>query len=232
MSSLSEFYIAIANRNYESFKKTLIFLTFIILALTVFKVFKAYYCEMCYNSWRQLLTEKSIDEIFFNDIQSKNRIMYEIKLDNVDQRITQDVDKLSKHLSNLFERLVIVPLVIIYYTLYLFFLLGWIVPAMCFINFLFGVVISGLIASKIISLVYRQESLEGEFRKSTYSYFGNFETIFLYNGQSYERNKIISNFHNAIFNRYKMININFWLNLFLFFYEYWGSIGNKEIIYP
>ncbi|PVV02198.1 hypothetical protein BB560_003354 [Smittium megazygosporum] len=98
----------------------------------------------------------------------KKNIMYDVvqgkRVDNPDQRITQDIDKLSASFMVVIARIIVAPAVIIYYTVRTWLITGYYGPVSMYVYFLVGTLIGMIFIPFAASKVYFQEKAEGYFR--------------------------------------------------------------------
>ncbi|KAI9005801.1 ATP-binding cassette sub-family D member 4 [Phycomyces nitens] len=112
---------------------------------------------------RRLLTDH------LQDRYVKPKAMYTLVLnhesvDNPDQRITQDIDKLSESLRQIVATLIIAPLLVVYYTWKCWAVGGFVGPLMIYLYFIVGTVISRKLIKPIVNSVFYKELHEGNFR--------------------------------------------------------------------
>ncbi|MED6256443.1 ATP-binding cassette sub- D member 4, partial [Ataeniobius toweri] len=81
-----------------------------------------------------------------------------------DQRISQDVERLCKQMSTMASRLIVSPFTISYYTYQCFQSTGWIGPMSIFGYFVVGTIANKILMGPIVSTLFEQEKLEGDFR--------------------------------------------------------------------
>jgi ABC-type uncharacterized transport system fused permease/ATPase subunit len=87
-------------------------------------------------------------------------------LDNIDQRITQDVASLCDSISNIVGLLLISPFVILWYGYQTYSNVGYSGPLAILIYFLIWGLINGPFTAPIARVVYKQDRREGDFRYS------------------------------------------------------------------
>ena len=149
--------------------------------------------------------------------------------DNMDQRMTQDADMLCSEAAELMAALIVLPLVIGYYSFHLAELFGLLVPLLCFAYFAVGLAVSSAIAWQMATRMYRQERLEGDLRFAHAHCRLNDESIWLLRGQAFQRILLQSKFILALKNRLWLIKRGFWLGLFTNWFEYAGAIGKRFV---
>lgn len=95
--------------------------------------------------------------------------LYEIiyghsKIDNPDQRITQDVDKCTDYIVQILQKTFIAPFLIVYYSWRVGDVMGYIGPLLIFSYMILSSAIVRFSMTPIIPLVFLKERLEGNFR--------------------------------------------------------------------
>ena len=158
MSLLSSFYSAIVVLDQARFCSALYEAAFVVLAISFLKATRDYASDCCALTWRESMVQV-MHEHYFLCGQTMATVV-----DNVDQRICQDADKLSTSTATLVKKMIVLPAVIIYYTFFLWWILGWMPPTFCYIYFAFGSVACSFIARKIVAIIYQLELKEGDFR--------------------------------------------------------------------
>lgn len=81
-----------------------------------------------------------------------------------DQRITQDIDKLTETLRKMTEELNIMPFLIAFYTWQCWRMAGYIGPLCIYGYFLVSCATSRLLINPIVDAIFYKESAEGYFR--------------------------------------------------------------------
>lgn len=81
-----------------------------------------------------------------------------------DQRITQDIDKFSETLREILEKLIIAPVLVIYYTWKCWSVSGALGPLLIYGYFVLGSLLSRALMKPVINAVFFKESEEGNFR--------------------------------------------------------------------
>ena len=190
MFTISSIYESVSSSNTIMFYRTILISLFIYSFIALIKSYKTYYTELLALNMRIVL----VNVLYNNNINILNN--NNKSLDNLDQRTSQDIDELTQLLSKLYENINILPLIILFYTVYLFYLCGYIAPLLCYIYMTIGVTISSIYSKKIVNLVYLQELFEGNFRKWQINLFANIEEIVLLKSIKYEINKIILKFQD------------------------------------
>ncbi|KAF9105384.1 hypothetical protein BGX29_000083 [Mortierella sp. GBA35] len=108
--------------------------------------------------------------LYFHRIYIQPKLFYRIltmhdeEVDNPDQRITQDIDKVAEAMRKMIEELIISPLLIAFYTWQCWQMAGYIGPLCIYGFFVISSIASRLLISPIVDAVFYKESAEGYFR--------------------------------------------------------------------
>ncbi|KAH7976510.1 hypothetical protein HPB52_015295 [Rhipicephalus sanguineus] len=147
----SQFYVVLGKKHWWGFLNQTAFCLGLIALVACVKSGKQYVSSTVTVQWRQLLT-KRLQEL-------RNGI------DNPDQRITQDVDRLCQVLSDIVPTLLISPFTIAYYSYQSFSVAGYIGPLAVFVYFIVSTLVSKLLITRVVPRVYELEKQEGRFSK-------------------------------------------------------------------
>lgn len=151
-------------------------------------------------------------------------------IENVDQRVTQDVDKLCTQSATLLSTVVITPGLIVFYMCYLWRLFGWVAPTACVVYFILSAIVTTILTKSLAALIYRQEKLEGYFRLNHMLYRIYIESIALLKASSYEDSRLQGSFKEVYDNQKRTINVRFPLYLATNWFSYFGAIINYSIV--
>ncbi|OAD65219.1 hypothetical protein PHYBLDRAFT_189609 [Phycomyces blakesleeanus NRRL 1555(-)] len=176
---------------------------------------------------RRLLTEH------LQDRYVKPKAMYTLVLnhesvDNPDQRITQDIDKLSESLREIVSTLIIAPLLVAYYTWKCWDVSGFIGPAMIYVYFILGTIISRRLIKPIVNSVFYKELHEGNFRFLHVRLRQYVESIAFSSGEIEENARAHNSLSTLLTYQRSIINKSFPLNCNSF--AYIGSILSYMIV--
>ncbi|OZJ03282.1 hypothetical protein BZG36_03745 [Bifiguratus adelaidae] len=152
------------------------------------------------------------------------------EIDNPDQRITQDVDKLTETIRLVLQEIVITPILIAYYTWQCWNVGGFMGPLIIYISFLIGSGLSKLLMDPIVDLVFGKEKVEGEFRflHMRLRQFG--ESIALARGEDEERIRISQVFSGLLRTQKLIVTRELFLQCVTEGFTYFGSIQAYLII--
>jgi ATP-binding cassette subfamily D (ALD) protein 4 len=85
-------------------------------------------------------------------------------VDNPDQRITQDIDKLADTLEQILEKLSISPVLVVFYTWQCWVGAGFLGPLLIYLYFFVGSLVTRWFIQPIVTAVFYKELEEGNFR--------------------------------------------------------------------
>ncbi|PIA14668.1 ATP-binding cassette sub-family D member 4-like protein [Coemansia reversa NRRL 1564] len=108
-------------------------------------------------------------------------------IDNPDQRITQDIERLTRSGADVLAELLIAPFLIAYYTMQCWSMAGIYGPLAIYIYFGIGAAATRLAMAPIIKQVYMQEQAEGDFRFHHVRTGESAESIAFISGEDRER---------------------------------------------
>lgn len=248
MYIISSFYQAIIERNESNFIKSLLYSVVAVSVIAMLRSYRSYLNDSTALHWRVLIiryihskisnaTNKKLYRIIMNSkvaiatavtgtatVKSNNSRSQII--DNIDQRITQDVDELTTLLSKCYDKIVVLPFIILFYTLYLWYLCGWIAPTICYCYFIIGIIFSIMYGKAIINLVYQQEICEGDYRYSIITFCRYIDNITSMRSCTYEMNRSIACFDKLKSNKELLNYKKFQLAIVTNWFDYIGSIVN------
>ncbi len=224
MIVMSNFYKTLTEADSDRYYMTMYTALVIIVIITISKSLQAYYCDCCALQWRTVLVKCIHDRLYCDDGSNSLSSPW-TGLDNIDQRVSQDVDILSSQTAVLFTRLALLPFVIIYYTWFLVNLLGWIVPLLVLLYFIASGVATSMLAGRLVGLVYCQEQREGDFRFAHVWAGMHRDTTSLLAGESFERDRLDARYGSLRRNKQELLWRNLHLRLCTNLCEYGGAIG-------
>ncbi|KAF9375334.1 hypothetical protein CPC16_000780 [Podila verticillata] len=125
-------------------------------------------------------------------------LMMHEDVDNPDQRITQDIDKISESLKNMVEELIIMPLLIIFYTWQCWAMAGYIGPLCIYGFFFLSSFVSRLLMNPIVDAIFYRESAEGYFRFLHVRFRQFAESIAFSRGEGEAKESADDSLHNLL----------------------------------
>eukprot|EP01135_Chromosphaera_perkinsii_P008191 Nk52_evm13s1178 gene=Nk52_evmTU13s1178 len=152
------------------------------------------------------------------------------RVDNPDQRITADVNGFTSQFFNLMQKIILLPLVIAYYTVLCEDSMGYLGPVTIYGFFVVSVVVNKLLMSPLVSLVYRQEEKEGNFRYHHVKVRTEAESIAFYHGSLNEHYNLTLKLEDVLGVQNSIVIRSFILSMSTNFFDYVGSILSYCII--
>uniref|UniRef100_A0A8C1AHV9 ATP-binding cassette, sub-family D (ALD), member 4 n=1 Tax=Cyprinus carpio carpio TaxID=630221 RepID=A0A8C1AHV9_CYPCA len=229
----SQFYEVLSEKNYGKFKNLVLFAVMLILINSTLKSLDQYISSLLYVSWRKSLTEELHSTYF------KGRVYYTLNvlckdIDNPDQRISQDVERLCKQISTMASRLLISPFTVTYYTYQCFnrserccvFVLLFCI----FGYFVAGTIINKILIGPIVSMLVEQEKLEGDFRFKHMQIRVNAESAAFYRAGKVEHMRTDRRLQMLLSTQRSLMNKELWLYIGVNTFDYLGSILSYIVI--
>ncbi|KAG7461323.1 hypothetical protein MATL_G00208870 [Megalops atlanticus] len=225
----SKFYEALADKDLDGFKGLIVFAILLILLNSTLKSLDQYICSLMYVSWRKSLTE-CLHRAYF-----QGRVYYTLNvlredIDNPDQRISQDAERLCKQLSTMVSRLVVSPFTLGYYTYQCFHSTGWAGPVSIFGYFVIGTVANKVLMGPIVSTLFEQEKLEGDFRFKHMQIRVNAESAAFYRAGKVEHMRTDRRLQALLHTQRRLMNKEFWLYIGVNTFDYLGGILSYMVI--
>uniref|UniRef100_A0A8C1VJU3 ATP-binding cassette, sub-family D (ALD), member 4 n=1 Tax=Cyprinus carpio TaxID=7962 RepID=A0A8C1VJU3_CYPCA len=225
----SQFYEVLSEKNYGKFKNLVLFAVMLILINSTLKSLDQYISSLLYVSWRKSLTEELHSTYF------KGRVYYTLNvlckdIDNPDQRISQDVERLCKQISTMASRLLISPFTVTYYTYQCFNSAGWIGFVSIFGYFVVGSILNKILIGPIVSMLVEQEKLEGDFRFKHMQIRVNAEAAAFYRAGKVEHMRTDRRLQMLLSTQRSLMNKELWLYIGVNTFDYLGSILSYIVI--
>ncbi|KAJ2778483.1 hypothetical protein GGI15_004165, partial [Coemansia interrupta] len=151
-------------------------------------------------------------------------------VDNPDQRVTQDIERLSTTLATVLPELLLAPPLVVYYTVKCWRISGALGPLSVYLYFVVGAVASRMAMPGVVRQVYRLERAEGDFRFLSLRVVEYAESIAFFSGQQRERQMADSSLATVIGVQKQLLWRQFWLGLVTQVFAYLGSTVSYVII--
>ncbi len=261
MQVLQDFYTSISSRAHAYFMRTLVRCAMIVAALAIEKSVILLLVDMCALRWRVLIVGRlhrvyfSSNRVFYDIVHgfnntTKNNVTDNSTsssssasflkttsssarvIENPDQRMTQDVDRLSRTFALILSVMVVNPAKVIYYSYDLFKRFGWIPPVTVYIYAFLGAIVNGLLMRRVVRYAFLQERREGEFRAAHSWCCANAEAIALHGPRAAatERARLDQNFSRLAKNQWTLLVRHFPLNLSAQIIDYLGAMVNYAAV--
>ncbi|PIC28652.1 hypothetical protein B9Z55_020496 [Caenorhabditis nigoni] len=226
----SLFYVALGNRDLDTFKTLCARGAAIIIGkaftLAVFK----------YLTNMLAIRSRQVCNLTMHRLYFKRQAFYKLSssgdmLDNPDQRLTQDIEKATRILSNdLLAPVVTAPFIIGYYTWLTYDSSGWIGPAAIYSYFIIQTIINKMVLSPIVQKVSEQERMEGDFRQRHMEVRSNVEAIAFYRAGVLENIMTNQKLKSLILTQKSLTEWRMLLNGITNIFDYFGGILSYLII--
>ncbi|CAB1339793.1 unnamed protein product [Coregonus sp. 'balchen'] len=225
----SQFYEVLSDKDYGAFKNLAGLAFLLILLNSTLKSVDQYICSVMSVSWRKSLTE-SLHRAYF-----QGRVYYSLNvlredIDNPDQRISQDTERLCKQMSTMASRLIISPFTLVYYTYQCYYSTGWIGPVSIFGYFIVGTITNKILMGPIVSTLFEQEKLEGDFRFKHMQIRSNAESAAFYRAGKVEHMRTDRRLQTLLRCQKSLMNKELWLYIGVNTFDYLGGILSYIVI--
>ncbi|KAJ3172020.1 ATP-binding cassette sub- D member 4 [Geranomyces variabilis] len=146
------------------------------------------------------------------------------KIENPDQRMTQDVEKFAEELRTLLEDLVIEPGLLIYYTYKNLTLTGWRGVLCIYAFFILSTLQLRFLTQPLVPLVYHRERAEGDFRRLVVRLGENAEPVALLRGEEREASLLQDSFATLLAWQRRIVTREAVLRFGTSFTDYFGTV--------
>jgi putative ATP-binding cassette transporter len=233
------FYDAIQNKNEAVFWQEIIFFSWLAAIYIVLLVARATVSPYLRLRWRRWLTRRYLAHWF--DGLGYYRIELQRSVDNVDQRIAEDLNQLGQYTMTLLLGILgaVTTLVVFIDTLWELSgplslsaigfpdvsipgYMAWV----CVLYALSGTVLANLVGRRLIPLNFQKQRYEANFRFGLVRVRENAEGIALYHGEARESDDLNARFTDVFNNGFRVLLTQSQL----FFYQY--AYGQAAIIFP
>ncbi|XP_071786504.1 lysosomal cobalamin transporter ABCD4-like [Asterias amurensis] len=201
-----------------------------IILMALIKSAKTYIGQLVYVYWREALSLYINRQYFKNSNYYKINVLKMDNIDNPDQRITQDVERLCNQFSSVIPTLIASPFLIVFYTYMAFEGTGYIGPVSIYSYFIIGTLINTFLMAPVVLRTYRQEKLEGSYRFKHTQIRANAESAAFHVADDIEMEKTNKKLFSLLTTQTNLFNYEFWLNVSVNLFNYIGSILSYVVI--
>ncbi|XP_048259104.1 lysosomal cobalamin transporter ABCD4-like [Haliotis rufescens] len=173
---------------------------------------KTFVGSYLYVTWRELVG-RNLHKQYFQDIKYYHVGIGSTLIDNPDQRLTQDTDRLCNLFSQIFINIVITPAVIIYYTYDAAKSTGYSGPVGVIILFAATTTVNYFLMTPIVNIFYQQKKREGDFRFKHMHIRINSEPVAFYKSGELERERADNRLRKLLNTQSSLIRRQYALNV-------------------
>ncbi|XP_076097450.1 lysosomal cobalamin transporter ABCD4-like isoform X1 [Mytilus galloprovincialis] len=218
----SKYYKVFGTKDSNDFKEVTILAAILILSISFIKSTVSYITSLLEIIWRANITY-SLHRLYFKDAVYYNINCFG-KVDNPDQRITQDVDRFCYYLSTVFAPLIIAPFTIGYYLYKTVQSTTYLGPVGVISFFIVATIINKILMSPVVNLVFKKKEKEGNFRFKHMQIRMYSESAAFYKSGHIEKNKTNNQLLSLLKMSQKLVLREYPLNFFINLSNYFGSI--------
>lgn len=226
----SNFYHVLPAKDWQGFWETLFQSLLYIVLVASIKSGKQYISSILYIHWRESLTMHIHREYFQNDNYYQINILGVGNIDNPDQRITQDVERLCNQFSQMAALLLVSPLTVVVYTYLCWQSVGYIGPLVIYVYFLCGSTINKFIMAPVVNYTYKQEKQEGSFRFKHVQIRSHAEAAAFYIAGDVEKSKASKKLAILLDTQMSLVHRELWLHISVNLFDYLGSIISYVVV--
>lgn len=225
-----DFWTALQHKDVASFWRLIRLFTFVLLCALPTLVWCDYAQQRLALKWRRWLTEKVVTD-YFAQRNYYHLDQNEEKIDNPDQRISQDVESFTTT-SLLFFYKVFRAVIDLFNFSAILFTINPQLFLVLIVYSSFGTAIAVLLGRRLINLNFHQLQKEADFRYALIRVRENAESIAFYRGENREKAEAFRRFFGAFINKIDLIVWTRNLNFFVESYTYLVEIIPLAIIAP
>jgi len=190
----------------------------------------ATYCEKSlYITFRQKLTDKTMKRYFH---QFAFYYVNNSGLDNVDQRLTMDIDKFCLLSAQVLRVVLITPFTLAWYIYKCYEVTSWWGPLACFLFFLVGSIINNLAMPLVVRESKQVEACEGDYRWQHARVRHAAELVAMSRAGEFERENTQKKGHSLFRQQIRLERYSMILNLTVNLFDYVGGIFSYMCLAP
>jgi len=192
-------------------------------------VFYRYCAERLALLWRLWLTQILVSRFFFN--RAYYRLRHSDRVDNPDQRISEDVRSFTTGVLGYLLTLINSGVTLFAFTGVLF-TISWKLPVVVLLYAGAGTFLSILIGKRLVGMHFLQYQKEADFRYALVRVRDNAESIAFFRGEKREQGDLMARFGKVVDNTLRIIGWNRTLGFFTNSYSYLALIVPILILGP
>lgn len=229
----AQFYYILLLKDVHQFYLQLAVTFALISFMSLVKSAKNYVSSVLYLEWREEVSRRLLDG-YFSDLNfyflNGSNLGEEPPLDNVDQRLSQDVDRLCAELSSVVSQIVLSPLTILYYSFQVSRTIGLFGLVACIAIFLASSAVNRCFIKSIVKWTYLKGQHEGDYRRDLANCVKASEMIALSNSEERQKSATLALLRRLLSVHENLILSQFFLNLSTSIFDYSGSVLSFIII--
>lgn len=226
----SMFYQSLTGKDLPTFKTDLWIAAVVVVSVCICKSCREMVSGLLYVGCRELIT-KTLQSGYFESLHYYTLNTAENGIDNPDQRITQDVDKLCYQLMvNVLPQIILQPFIIAYYTYKTYQSMGYIGPLSIYAFFVISTILNKFIMGPVVSRVFQQEQQEGDFRFKHVQVRTNVESIAFYQAATLEKKKMDRRLEDLVSAQLRVVHSQLPLNLSINSFDYISSVLSYALV--
>lgn len=209
--------------------------------MAIIKSGKGYVSSVLYIEWRECLSKLMLEDYFcdlnyyvYNIVNCDQKCQLNnldtFRLDNIDQRLSQDIDKLCLEFSTIISQLIISPLTLLYYAYQVNTTIGWFGIVACIAFFLLSTIVNKIFVKSIVKWTYLKGKYEGDYRNEHTFVKNSSEKIAFANAEYKVKSKLLKSLTKLLSVYENLILQQFYLNFVTTIFDYSGSILSFIII--
>ncbi|KAJ1866450.1 hypothetical protein LPJ78_001811 [Coemansia sp. RSA 989] len=224
----SEFYRVLGNRDREAFGPLLARCVGVVALAGMCKAGLEYASGMLGVAMRRELTQHTHSRYL------RRGRLYPVvsggRIDNPDQRIAQDVERLARSAAEVLTEVLVAPFLIGYYTAKCWMISGVFGPLAIYGYFVVGAIATRWAMGPIMRQVYKQEQAEGDFRFAQVRVREFAEAIAFYGGEAAERRQADGALEQVVEAQRRVVGRQLGLGLVTQVFAYLGSTVSYVVI--
>lgn len=228
----SRYYVVLGNKDQRGFWIQTALGLSLVFAISKTRALRSFLASTVGVHWRKIIT-LDLHGLYF---AGKNHYYLNVAeeaglaLDNADQRMTQDVDRFCRALSEALPPALIAPFTIGYYNYQAYVATGWIGPVSTLVFFLVFTLLNKFLMSPVVPRVYQQQKQEGQFRHTHARLRDHSESIAFLDGEPVERENADAVLGDVVKAQQSVVNRQFPLAFGIHLFDYTGAILSLLVI--
>lgn len=227
----SKFYRVLTEKNLAEFYSLLIRSSALFILSALFKA-----CRHYFGGCFSVECRKEISHSFHQRVIRKEnfyRVYEKENIDNIDQRVTQDIERLTNTFREILETLVVMPVLIVHYSIKSAQTGGITSIFIIYIYFIISAVICKLLLNPMIKAIWHREKSEGDYRYYHIRVRDSRNEIILWKSEKFELSQLEKWLSNLIISQRNVLNKE-WVVKFgsTFFSDFGGIISHLVIAIP